>query len=404
LVPEERSYFLFSSRSVDMSGALVSLVSKGQQDAYLINNDNGASFFQSKYSRHTNFSQAPKLLNIFGGAVAPSSMSVIDLANNGDLINGLWLHGGDGDQVVIPDVHAPPGLVGCLFGTVFELWIGGQMVDSQPFDYMTDVWSVYLAENATKKSMMTNFMTTDNTNLDYTFVPLHFFFCDNDMFLPLLAIQYHAVELRIKWGPYVDQIQSGPVKCYGNFIYLDEKEREKMTRTPMDLVVTQVQRSVPMLDASKSSGQIDLSVLNHPVKAIFFGYPSLGWSSTWNFASADMLLNGQYLFENMYPAYFHSVQAYYHTKNSNAQFSSDPSFKTPVYTQYYMYSFGLDATSYKPTGACNFSRLDSAAINIIQPEVYTVAGYQPLGPFTVYAVCYNVLRIKQGLAGILFGN
>jgi hypothetical protein len=33
-----------------------------------------------------------------------------------------------------------------------------------------------------------------------------------------------------------------------------------------------------------------------------------------------------------------------------------------------------------------------------------VSGYAPVTPFTIYAVNYNVLRIKDGLAGILFGN
>jgi hypothetical protein len=394
-----------------MSGALVSLVSKGVQDVYLTNNEGGSSFFQSRYSRHTNFSQAPKMLTMIGGTVAPGDTSVIQLTSYGDLINGMWLHGGDGAQAEIPGMNPPPGLVGCLYGSVFELYIGGQLIDTQPFDYMTDVWNVYLAENQSKRGCMTNFMTKDNTNLDYTFVPLHFFFCDNDMFLPLLCIQYHPVEIRITWGPHVSQVGT-PIRMYGNYVFLDTKEREAMVAIPqMDLVITQVQRAVPNLDPSKSLGNIDLSVFNHPVKSIFFGYPSIGWTSTWNFHTADFSLNGQPLFENMYPAYFHTVQGYYHTKNGNIQFSSDPLFKTPMYTQYYMYSFGLDGSSYKPTGTCNFSRIDSAQLNLIQPNVYTVQGddqngnpYVPLGPFTVYAVNYNVLRIKEGLAGILFGN
>ena len=44
-----------------MSGALVQLVSKGAQDVYITNND-GVSLFSLKYKRHTNFSQAPKLI------------------------------------------------------------------------------------------------------------------------------------------------------------------------------------------------------------------------------------------------------------------------------------------------------------------------------------------------------
>ena len=381
-----------------MSGALISLVSKGPQDVYITNNEGDFSFFKAKYSRYSNFSQAPKLLNITGGAVQSGGTSIIQIDSFGDLINGMWLYGGEGVQSVIPGVDSPPGLIGCLPGTIFDLYIGGQLIDSQTFDYMSDIWSVYLAETATKRSMVNNFMVSNKDSpllLDYTFVPLHFFFCDNEMFLPLLAIQYHTIEIRIQWGPYVSQ--AGSIQAYGNYIFLDTKERESMISKPMDILVTQVQRTVP-------NGKIDLSVFNHPVKSIYFGYPSVGLSSTWNFSSADVLLNGSYLLENMYPAYFHTVQGYYHTKNASIQFASDSNVHSPVLTQYYTYNFCLDATSYRPTGTCNFSRLDSASINLTQPVVKTVNGYSSLNTLTIYAVNYNVLRIKAGLAGIMFGN
>ena len=44
-----------------MSGALIQLVSRGAQDVYL-NSDDGHSFFRMKFTRHTNFSQAPKFI------------------------------------------------------------------------------------------------------------------------------------------------------------------------------------------------------------------------------------------------------------------------------------------------------------------------------------------------------
>jgi hypothetical protein len=62
-----------------------------------------------------------------------------------------------------------------------------------------------------------------------------------------------------------------------------------------------------------------------------------------------------------------------------------------------MYSFALDASSYRPTGTCNFSRLDNAKMNIINPTGIST-------PLYIYAVNYNVLRVKAGMAGVLFGN
>ena len=51
-----------------MSGALVSLIAKGVQDTYISDNG-GTSFFRIKYSRHTNFSQAPKRLPVTTGSI-----------------------------------------------------------------------------------------------------------------------------------------------------------------------------------------------------------------------------------------------------------------------------------------------------------------------------------------------
>ena len=48
-----------------------------------------------------------------------------------------------------------------------------------------------------------------------------------------------------------------------------------------------------------------------------------------------------------------------------------------------MYNFSLDVSSYKPTGTCNFSRLDNARLNISNATGTNL---------TLYAVNYNVLR------------
>ena len=383
-----------------MSGATVILVSKGVQDIYITNDDSSTgSLFKLRYTRHTNFAQTPKFLSFIGQAPQPGATSVITLDNQGDLVNGRWLYGGTGSQSVISGINSPPGLIGCLPGTVFELWIGGQMIDSHTYDYLADIWAVYLAENATKQSHVNNFMVSNSTfplNIDYTFFPLHFFFCDNDMFLPLISIKYQSVEIRIKWGPYIDQCV-GPIKAYANFIYLDTKEREEFTR-PMDLLITQVQRY-----ASSDNTNIDLIVFNHPVKSIYFGYPSVGYTSTWGFDKLNMMINGVYLLEDMYAAYFHTVQGYYHSQCGNVQFGSEV-FQSPLMTQYYSYNFCKDSTSYKPTGTCNFSRLDSAVMNIKNPTIYVESGKTSLSVFTIYALSYNILSIHNSTAGILFAD
>ena len=355
------------------SGALVQLVSKGAQDVYITDSVGGEFPFKTMYARHRNFAQSPKKLT-FIGQVQAGGTCILPIPSIGDLLTGMWLESSD------PTVK----LSTALAGSKFELYIGGQLIDSQTTDYMSEIWQAFLPESQAKSDTWNNLVSKTNDS----FFPLHFFFCDNDMFLPLLAMQYHAVEIRITWGP--DVTPTTVSAAYGNFIFLDTTDRDEFTKRPIDILVTQVQKSM-----STNTNNIDLSVFNHPVKAVFFGTPLVSAPTPgWTFGSADLLLNGTYLLEQMSPTYFYTAQVYYHTKHGVTTF--DQTNQTPLYTQYFMYSFALDASSYRPTGTCNFSRLDNAKINFTNSNVP--------GSLYVYAVNYNVLRVKAGMAGVMFGN
>jgi hypothetical protein len=358
-----------------MSGALIELVSKGIQDVY-ITDTAGVSFFKIKYQRHTNFAQVPKKLGFTGQLPAANSTSVIKLERLGDLINHMWLEGAS--------------IVDRLPGTVFDLYIGGQRVDSQTFDYMNDIWQVYMAETYAK-SRNINISTN-------SFFPLHFFFCDNDMFLPIVALQYTEAEIRITWGSGVPQ--GAVVDCCANYVYLDTTEREEIVSKDMDLMITQIQRYACPLSTGRNV--LDLGVLNHPVKSIYFGFEKKELyvpDDSFTFSGADLQLNGTPAFEDMTPLYFHTVQCYYKTKFGNSGFNVQAG--APVHTRYFAHNFCMDASSYKPTGTCNFSRLDNAKLVL---KNVTISSARVSDDIKVYAVNYNILRIKKGIAGIIFAN
>jgi len=414
-----------------MSGALVSLVAKGVQDVYITNNDSETSFFKMKYSRHTNFAQTVKILDSFG-EIQNNGISTVPIRSLGDLINGMWLTGGSNWSyklkqsmnpkyyepslpitASIPNINAPTnGIIGYLTGTIFDLYIGGQLIDSQTCEFLTDIWPIYMSDSYTKAMAFNNAAGQGFVDQDCTFFPLHFFFCDNKMFLPLVSLQYHTVEIQIRWGPYISQmITDGgtPVQFFGNFIYLDTNERETFVNKQMDTLITQVQTNYNSYKISNTidSTTIDLSLFNHPVKSIYFGYGAVGptqASCAWSFNNIDINLNGTFLLENMAPEYFHMVQGYYNTKYGQICYDSIQT-NSPMFTQFFSYNFCLDGSSYKPTGTCNFSRLDNAKINVNNIYCMYVATFVPfLTPLTIYAVNYNVLRIKAGMAGILFSN
>ena len=63
-----------------------------------------------------------------------------------------------------------------------------------------------------------------------------------------------------------------------------------------------------------------------------------------------------------------------------------------------MYSFALHPERMQPSGSCNFSKLDSA---ILLLEYQTSIGS---GKVTVYAINYNILNIKNGMAGLMYSS
>lgn len=381
-----------------MSGALIQLVSKGAQDMYIIS-DEGTSFFRKKFTRHTNFSQAPKYIKTI--TTDDSSITIPVL---GDVINGIWIEsiGSHGNQVVNISSNL-------FYNSTIDLIIGGQKVDSQHFDYFGDIWTNYLADSENKSRELNNKTSVSNPG----FLPLHFFFCDHKGFLPLVALQSHQVEIKIHFDEtVVNTLQDSEkqAKVYGNYIYLDKEERESLVKRSMDFVITQVQRIEHQLSAVDDNtienggyNSVDISFFNHPVKSLFWGFGASSddfANDRFSFLNADIQINGTALLENMSPLYFHTVQNYYKSTHGHTEFVTEN--QTMLYTRYFCYHFCLDASEYNPTGSCNFSRIDNAKLIIRGAEKGSLR--QENESLYVFAVNYNVLRIKDGLAGILFGN
>ena len=64
----------------------------------------------------------------------------------------------------------------------------------------------------------------------------------------------------------------------------------------------------------------------------------------------------------------------------------------------YMYSFSLNPESHQPSGTLNFSRIDNKDLTI------QFATGINAGEVLIYALNYNVLQIKSGMAGVAYAN
>ena len=66
----------------------------------------------------------------------------------------------------------------------------------------------------------------------------------------------------------------------------------------------------------------------------------------------------------------------------------------------YVYSFALKPEDFQPTGTCNFSRLDSVTLDITLNNAILQAEAQII----IYATNYNILRIEEGVSGLVYAN
>ena len=185
-----------------MSGGVVQLVAVGPQDAWLTGKPE-VSFYRSNYKRYTHYSSSVERQVIQGAPIA-NGISTIRFEKKGDLLSYVYLTARDNNGA---------GIVGLDWSKVIdkvELMIGGQIVDTHDFEYMSDIEPIVGARTFSERYLNSNSTTLNNQKA--SFFPLKFFFCKEwSVALPLIGLQFHDVELRITWSPYLTQnITIGP--------------------------------------------------------------------------------------------------------------------------------------------------------------------------------------------------
>ena len=235
-----------------MSGGIAQLVAVGAQDAHLVGSPE-ISFFRSTYKRHTNFSQTVER-QVIQGNVSNGGMSTVRFERKGDLLSYVYLVPNNGS--------AAQGYSAADWRTKIakvELLVGGQVIDDQDSTYSTLIAPVLSATNSSK-SVSGDLFGGANTS---RFYPLRFAFCENlQTALPLIALQYHDVELRITWG---SAAATDKWDVYANYVYLDTQEREHFAANPQNMIITQVQK------ATASLTKIQELNFNHPGKNLAAG-------------------------------------------------------------------------------------------------------------------------------------
>ena len=437
-----------------MGGGLVQLAAYGSQDVYLTTNPQ-ITYFKAVYRRYTNFAME-SIQQLIDGNINFGGNITIVIARNGDLLGSIVLQfnlPNPADYILNASTYDYFGWiqgVGNHLIVNVSIEIGGQQIDEQYGKWM-DIWSELNLSNSQVSGygnmVGKNFTQSSWQPYDASyepgskiFVPLLFWFCKNPgLAIPLIALQFHEIRIKMQLntfqklivaidnGNYVTPILNGiapqldqynKFNVWDNYYYLDTTERRKFAQNPHEYLIEQVQNQIGNVISLTEENQIRIN-LNHPTKEIIWVFNRNGTSAPLNdysigtniisngtpsqFAplySFKLILNGTDRFKERPGEYFRLNQTYDHHTRTPGNYI-------------YSYSFALKPEEHQPSGTCNFSRIDSSLMYFYLRNTSSVPGnsdsipqenYTNLPSFTIYAPCYNILRIMGGMGGLAFSN
>jgi hypothetical protein len=404
-----------------MGAALLELVARGEQDIPLIGNPN-MTYFKNIYKRHTNFSMETIEIN-FNDAVDFGKQTSTYIDKKGDLLNKIFI------ELDLPALTTNISWINGIGHHIIEyieLRFGGVLID-KIYGELLDIWSeltVPYGLQGTYYKMVGKFGSYNKSTQSGAlklFIPVPFWFCnDISRSLPLISMQYTDIKITVKFRPYTEMynlrglttsetstIPSSKefVGCrlLCDFIFLDVYERRQFAGMKESITLIeqfQISENHGVL-ANQSSINIPLN-FNHTVKELIWFYRSDTNISSYNdrgnyagdsttssilkpFTTVELKFNGNDRFTKRAGDFFRFVQPYKHHTTGHEDF---------IYT----YSFALKPEELQPSGTCNFSKINSAVL------VLPLSSGIDTGVITVYAYGYNVLKIKNGMAGLMYSS
>ena len=294
-----------------MGGGLIQLVAYGAQDIYLTGQPQ-ITFWKSVYRRHTNFAIESILLNPNDPPNLDTRI-VVPITRNADLLKRLWIqvnpyliYSNQDPEVDLTTISND--FCHSIFKQL-EFEIGGQIID-RIYSTWLSVWRDLTEDNpyggaggtkpngsrdltqctsgynrmaytnagvaVSEGSTNTNYASFNKANTE-CYVPLPFWFGKNPgLALPLIALQYHDVNLNITFSTFTNfatvLVQqndynnifklSQSIKFYGDYVYLDTVERQQFVQNSHEYLIEQLQKKT-----SQNQNNIKLSFTN-PVKEI----------------------------------------------------------------------------------------------------------------------------------------
>lgn len=402
------------------AGTLVELIARGNQDTYIIGNPQ-FSFFKSVYKRHTNFAIEP-IKQIFTESPDFGKRVTCIIDKKADLLSDIML------ELELPALKTYVSWtnnIGCFIIDWVELQFGGEPIDRISGDLL-DIFMDITTPSGKKQplyDMIGKYSTFNNntqTEALKLLIPIPFWFCRSiEKALPLISMQYTDIKLVFQFKPFdkcwyklsngetpssTPSITKANLIC--NFIYLDVFERTKFAKEKNHEYLIEQFQSLNGFQLAQNLINANVRLFfNHNIKELYWTYRTSvatsnndynNYANVTNYGTSNELIvapfnemnlrfNGNDRFEKLAETFFRLYQPYKHHSSGTNDYI-------------YMYSFALNPEDTQPSGTCNFSKLDNITLNL------DCSASIPSGIINVYAINYNILRIQNGMSGLLFSS
>jgi len=328
-----------------------------------------------------------------------------------------------------------------------EVSIGGQTIDKHYGDWL-NIWHELTGNKDLEEvynrmiGNISELITLDrNSKPKYVLhVPLQFWFCHNNgLALPLVALQYHDVDITTKFrkiydcgylgeqltgydeanrpeNQYLDDYlhENGKdITAYivSDFIFLDAPERRRFAQSIHEYMIDQLQ-IIEFPEINQTQLQCILN-FSHPVKEV-----------VWVAQDYDYTINENGYRETHYERYDFNTGTITNPKYINPISYSSMSLNSylrvikqsnDVFNYVYprifhsntpecginMYSFSLSPEEQQPSGACNMTRIKQVKLDLFFDDD-VIAKLNKGFNVRVYGIRSNILRFIKGMGGVAF--
>lgn len=405
-----------------MPGGTLQLLYRGEQDKFLTDMPE-FSFFEPGYKRYTPFSKETVRVDFKESFAFGKKVSAV-LPQRGDLITKVYVY------VKLPMVTKTSGTfagycnnVGHALVKSAELSIGDLRIDRVERVYLDVLSELTIQERADSGNIMLgkypsiNALETNAVSDSSYLIELPFYFTkDTTVSLPICALYRQDTKITLDLAPVATLTHyDGPdapivpsmIEAYlmVEYAFVRNDVQQQIIDKTHTFLIEQVQTRDPQAVSVSSADHMqkyDLT-LNHPVKELFWVFvenESIDNNDHFHYArripdaygnvlplmaSAKLTVDGKDLFDALPEEYFRLVQPYQH--------------HSTVPNKYiYCYNFGLNPEQIQPSGTLNFSKLTDACLYA------SMTAPTPACQLYLYAVSYNFLIIKQGMAALAFAS